>query len=137
MTNQLPSYERCAKSPEIPSAFEGVIIELARIPDGPPNIVIHGAFQLPASEVEEMSVNPYRAVVVHLVDTAGFHPYCFSAAGRAIMLEPIDSPPGYYRGYFNVEAFEMAEIPRRAGTFFVSAYLNMRQAAPIAVTVNA
>ncbi len=134
MKLRFPSYERCDFSPAIDAAAEGIVLTAPPILEESTSLPLCGVFQIKTEMAQTIAGgNPHRAVAVLIVDTSGYHPYAFSAAGKAILFEPAYSPAGFYRGYFNVDAFQMARIPPHSGRFFVSAYLGRLQSVPFAV----
>jgi hypothetical protein len=134
----LPSFERCPQSPQLADDFVGIVINLPEsiMLAGNLALPVHGGFQMPKDEADAIPGGPFRAIVLLLVGTPGYHPFSFNAAGQAIMLEPEATPAGLVRGYFNVDAFQMARVRPWAGRFFVSAYLEDHRTASHAVEIS-
>lgn len=136
---RLPSFEPLAESPKLADDFVGIALTFPKAIDlaAEPALPVFGAFQLSDKAVAALpGQDPFRAVVVLLIDTNGYQPYSFNPAGKSIMLERAKSPQGMFRGYFNVDAFRMARTQPRPGQFFVSAYLDVYRSPSLPVDVT-
>ena len=151
-TKPYPSWRAEPQSPEMP-AQEGVsfIVDRVAEPGGGRRCMLRGAFRLPAGRYERVEVGETTGelsdvgcvgatavVTIHIVATGTLLVGPFVFALRAPSFDPLPEPGGLVTGYFNIDLFDVDQMPVTPGTYFLTALSRgvVRGPAPLGMAPN-